>query len=124
MVQNFAHFQQYCHPGAKGNHFADTEAVPRCEAACAICAKKDFLEHRHKLNLFAEPPAQNVSELAGEEENATEDMDEEGAPTIKAPIARTRLMHKGVYYIQSPGEVHKLLDVARYAQRWPLIPAE
>ena len=124
MVQNFAHFQQFCHPGAKGNHFADNDAVPRCEAACAICAKKDFLEHRHKLNLFAEPPAQNVSELAREGETATEDIDEEGAPTIAEPIVRTRLMHKGVYYIQSPEQVHKILDVTRYAKRWPLIPVE
>ena len=35
MVQNFAHFQQYCYPGAMGNYFAEGEEVPRCEAACA-----------------------------------------------------------------------------------------
>ena len=62
MVQNCAHFQQFCHPGAKGNYFADTEEVPRCEAACAVCARKDFLEHRHKLRLFAEPPTNAISD--------------------------------------------------------------
>jgi len=32
------------------------------------------------------------------------------------------LKHYGVYYIQSPELVHKILDTNRYAQRWPLIP--
>ena len=64
MVQNFAHFQQYCHPGAKGNYFADEEEVPRCEAACAVCARKDWLEHRHKLRLFAVPPQTVTQSLA------------------------------------------------------------
>ena len=43
MVQNFAHFQQWCFPGSRGNYFADTKAVPRCEAACVVCAQKDYL---------------------------------------------------------------------------------
>ena len=56
MVQNFAHFQQFSHPGAKGNYYADCDEVPRAEAACAVCACKDWLEHRHKLSLFGCPP--------------------------------------------------------------------
>ena len=35
MVQNFAHFQQFCHPGSKGNYFSSGEEVCRCEAVCA-----------------------------------------------------------------------------------------
>ena len=37
MGLNFAHFQQFCHPGSKGNYFSSGEEVPRCEAACARC---------------------------------------------------------------------------------------
>eukprot|EP00959_Pyramimonas_sp_CCMP1952_P428318 8971189-Pyramimonas_sp.AAC.1 len=33
MVQNYAHVQQFCHPGSKGNRFSGNEAVHRCEAA-------------------------------------------------------------------------------------------
>ena len=62
MVQNFAHFQQFCHPGSKGNRFSGGEAVPRCEAACVVCAQKDYLEHRHKLSLFGAVPEERVSE--------------------------------------------------------------
>ena len=34
------------------------------------------------------------------------------------------MKHRGVYYLQSPELVQKLLDVDRYRQRWPLIPSE
>ena len=53
MVQNFAFFQQFSLQGARGNVFSCCPEVPRCEAACAICQQKDFIEHRHKLNIFA-----------------------------------------------------------------------
>ena len=56
MVQHFSRFQQFCRPGANGNYFADCEEVPGAEAACAICARKDWLEHRHRLSLFAAVP--------------------------------------------------------------------
>ena len=56
MVQNFSHFQQFSRPGAKGNTFARVPEVPRCEAACALCQQKDFIEHRHKLSLFSAHP--------------------------------------------------------------------
>ena len=36
IVQNFAHFQQFSRPGAKGNTFARVSEVPRCEAACVF----------------------------------------------------------------------------------------
>ena len=54
--QNFAHFQQFSRPGAKGNTFARVSEVPRCEAACVLCQRKDWIEYRHKLNLFGKPP--------------------------------------------------------------------
>ena len=76
--KNIAHFQQCCYPGAMGNYFADGAEVPRCEAACAICARKDFLEYRHKLRLFAELPAEAAID-------STEDLEEQGAQA--APTA-------------------------------------
>ena len=119
MVQNFAHFQQFCHPGSRGNCFSGGEAVPRCEAACAVCAQKDYLEHRHKLSLFGAVP-----EEAGTEQRADAASDEEHGPEgeSNAGPTRTLVKHRGVYYLQSPELVQKLLDVARYSLRWPLIP--
>ena len=34
------------------------------------------------------------------------------------------MKHDGVYYLQNPELVHKLLNVDRYGLRWPLIPSE
>ena len=121
VVQNFAHFQQYCYPGAMGNYFADGEEVTRCEAACAVCARKDFLEHRHKLRLFAEPPTNVVSQAAGAELDPTEELDEQRDHVAATPTTPAKLKRHGEYYIQCPQQVHCLLDVNRYAQRWPLI---
>eukprot|EP00972_Heterocapsa_arctica_P096250 14201021-Heterocapsa_arctica.AAC.1 len=56
MIHNFAHFQQFSRPGAKGNTFSRSAEVPRCEAACAVCQQKEFIEFRHKVNLFGTPP--------------------------------------------------------------------
>ena len=119
MVQNFAHFQQFCHPGSKGNYFSGGEAVPRCEAACAVCAQKDYLEHRQKLSRFGAVP-----EEAGTEQRADAASDQEHGSEgeSNAGPTRTLVKHRGVYYLQSPELVQKLLDVARYSLRWPLIP--
>ena len=62
ILQNCAHFQQFSRPGANGNTFADSEPVPRAEAACVFCAQKDWLEHRHKLHLFDEAPSDAKSD--------------------------------------------------------------
>ena len=125
MVQNFSHFQQYCYPGAKGNYFAEGEEVPRCEAACAICARKDWLEHRFKLRLFAEPPTAPVSEDAAAELDAEqEELDEDCKRSEATARTSAKLTRHGHYFIQSPQLVHQFLDVNRYAQRWPLIPPQ
>ena len=121
MVQNFAHFQQFCHPGSKGNRFSGNEVVPRCEAACAVCAQKDYLEHRHKLSLFGAVPEERVFQHCGDSASDQDDVSEGEAD---ARPARTLVKHRGVYYLQSPELVQELLDVDRYRQRWPLIPCE
>jgi len=127
MVQNFAHFQQYCHPGAQGNYFADGEAVPRQEAACAICAQKDFLEHRHKLCLFGDVPAAGAIQPDAEQEDEEaeeQEAEQHGWRRATTPAAASYIKHKGAYYIQSPEKVQQLLNVERYAERWPLIPVQ
>ena len=104
MVQNFARFQQFCRPGAKGNYFADSDEVPRAEAACAICAQKDWLENRHKLNLFGTMPDANDTELncAAAEETENENENDEPTGHGAAPRTQSLLKHRGVYYLQSP----------------------
>ena len=49
IVQTAAHFQQWSRPGTKGNTFAHTAEVPRCEAAGVFCKHKDWLEDMSNL---------------------------------------------------------------------------
>ena len=113
----------------KGNRISGGEAVPRCEAACAVCAQKDYFEHRHKLSLFGAVPEERVGAVPEErvsEHCADAASDQEDVPEGEADARRTRTLvkHRGVYYLQSPEMVQRLLDVDRYRQRWPLIPPE
>ena len=78
IVQNFSRFQQYCRPCTGGNFFADAEEVPRAEAACAVCARKDWLEHRYKLSLFGDPPPAAVTQCGAQEDG---DADGDGLAT-------------------------------------------
>ena len=120
MVQNYAFFEQHSLPSAGGNAFKDVEPVPRGEAACACCARLDWLERRYKLRLFAEAP--EGSRTGAPEEDA-EETDSSGGEQSQQKAQRL-LRVRGEYYLQAPAKVAELLAVERYRQRWPLIPAE
>ena len=122
MVQNFAHFQQYSHPGAGSCVFSGEPPVPRSEAACAICARLDWKEHRVKLNLFAPPPAESEAKQDDPSEQSSDDDDDTN--TTAATQMRPVVWSDGVAYLQKPERVQELLSVERYQERWPLIPQE
>ena len=123
IIQNFARFQQYCRPGAGGNFFADCEEVPRCEAACVVCAQKDYLEHRHKMSLFAEAPSRVVTEAHVGEDALDQEEDDTAMGRSQEPIAYSMVKRDGVYYIQSPAEAHAFMKVERYAERCQILRA-
>ena len=101
MVQNFAAFQQFSRIGSGGNTFSSRPEVHRSEAACAICQRKHFVEHRYKLNLFADPPDAVAHRLpTGDGVLAGGESDGEGMPellSLSNPAShRTLLQHRGV----------------------------
>ena len=59
ILQSFSFFQQHSVPGKPNDWTEDTytKAVPRREVACAVCAVKDWLEHRFSCYLFQEAEA-------------------------------------------------------------------
>ena len=120
MVQNFAHFQQYSHPGVGSCVFSESPPVARSEAACAICARLNWKEHRVKINLFADPPIESQSNESEDEDGASDADEHTSAATTKPRI----VWSDGVAYLQNPPRVHELLSVDRYHERWPLIPPE
>ena len=123
IVQHFAHFQQWSRPGTKGNTFAHTAEVPRCDAACVLCPHNDWLENRFELALFVTVPSEQT--LLGFARGADGEDDCSPSATDQrrgdAPTG-SLIQHDGVFYLQNPAEVQELLDVARYEKRWPLIP--
>jgi hypothetical protein len=122
MVGNFAHFQQFSRPGAKGNTFSRSAEVPRCETACAVCQQKDWIEYRHKVNLFGTPPATVARAM---DDDAADAPGDASVAHEQYGASQPALVKRGdVYFIQSPDLVQDLLDVERYAKRWPLIPLE
>ena len=113
MVQNFSHFQQFSRAGSGGNTFFKGPDVARTEAACAICAQKDWIEHRYKLSLFGTAPEMGRRTMTQDDSSD----DEEWKQHIFQKV-------EDVYFIQNPLAVHALLDVDRYCTRWPQIPKE
>ena len=120
MAQDFAHFQQCSHPGAGSCVFSGEPPVPRSLAACAICARLDWKEHRVKLNLFAAPPVVSNAEQDDLSEQASAD----DTNTTAATQMRLVVWSDGVAYLQNPTRVQELFSVERYQERWPLIPQE
>ena len=58
MVHNFAFFQNFSVPSSSTNECtrrALTDATPRVQKACVVCARMDYVEHRYEVYLFAEP---------------------------------------------------------------------
>ena len=99
-MQNFAHFQQYSHPGAGSCVFSGEPPVPRSEAACAICARLDWKEHRVKLNLFAAVSDAKQYDLS--EQSSADEIDaDESAATKMCP----GVWSEGVAYVQNPKRV-------------------
>ena len=64
MLANFSFFQCYSIPESGGIEWSEEHpmhtAVPRSEVGCAICARKDWLEHRLRTYLWREPDSETV----------------------------------------------------------------
>ena len=98
-----------------------------------LCQRKGWIEYRHKLQLFGQPPQNEqqvrTSDVGGAPQPADsscrspEDTDDEGPVSEEATGQPGLLKHGDVYYLQSPEAVSGLLKVERYALRWPLKPA-
>ena len=102
-VQHVAHFQQVSRPGAKGNAFARIPEEPRREAACVLCQRKGFIEHRHKLNLFGQPPSNHQASTCSIG----------GAPQPAEPSSRAPEdadVHRGERLVESDGVARRQPD--------------
>ena len=105
-MQSFAHCQQWSRLGTKGNTFSTTGEGARCEAACAICQQKDWIEHRFKLALFAPPPVEQAL-LSLARDSTSEDENGPSATFQRrgAAPAGALIQQDGVFSLQAPVRV-------------------
>ena len=56
MAQSFQFFRFFCSPGTPNEWMSKTHerVEPRREEACAVCARKDWLNNRYEVYLFKE----------------------------------------------------------------------
>ena len=108
---------------------AGSELEERRQEACAVCARKDWLEARFQCHLWKPFPGGDAGELAEEEEaeedgtgaELSETSDDEGRRRPRRWALRDV---DGVYYVGDAAKVHQHLGVEHYAKAMPLIPVE
>ena len=135
IVQGVHFFHVHSVPGScnEWSHRAVTEAEPRREEACAVCAVKDWLENRFAVYLFR-PHASTTTwhkrlygDLCSNGMHIEEDEDEEVDGSDKAPVRKDGVLLvdvDGVFCVGAKEKVHLFLDVQRYIKDWPRIPEE
>ena len=84
---------------------------PRQQAACAVCARLDWLEHRHEFKLFA-APARDAPIITADAEDEREEAPWRGHTVSSRPSSIDATL------------VDKLLSARRYCERWPQIPEQ
>ena len=108
---------------------AAKEAVLRREEACAICAVKDWLEHRYEVFLFQEGTRtttwkQHFYANDAEDPGDVDDGEDAIASGSKHSAQGTLLVEEnGTFCIGPKEQINVILDVHRYVTQWPLIPA-
>jgi hypothetical protein len=135
MIQGFQYFKQYSVPNSCNDWTkkAHTEAQPRREEACAVCAVKGWLENRMEVYLFKEACgtttwARQFYARDNEDEFDMSDVEDgERASTSggrHVPQGTLLVADDGNFCFGPKEKIHAILDVQRYAATWPLIPAE
>ena len=101
----------------------DGELQERREEACAVCARKGWLEARFQCYLWKAFPHGNAGELAEERAEAEEEGEavaEEASSASEGEETgrRRRLLRDvdGVYYVGDAAKAHKHLGVEHYAE--------
>ena len=112
---------------------ASKESVPpqrekRESVGCAVCATQEWTERMRRCYMFRGSPlgqeaGVETTEVEDERKPAGELSEEEEED--KAQLRQGLLKDKdGLYYFGPPEDIDVFLSTARYAERWPQIPAE
>ena len=125
----FAFFRRFSVPCSFNDwtHQTLAEYEPRCEKACAVCAIKDWVEHRAKVYLFAESNSKNIPKYFyhGDQDTSASMNDNDAEETIERISidghqhldASPVLLYNGHFCFGPKNEINDLRHVDRYAQR-------
>ena len=135
MLANFSFFQCFSVPESGGIQWTEQQsiqtAVPRQEIACAVCARKDWIEHRYRVYLWQEPVSSTM-----EQETSTEPQNASGAEETGAVPRQDHLVNEdedapkvftkrdGCFCFGNAHKINKLLNTQLYADLMPKIPQE
>ena len=102
---------------------------PRRQEACAVCARKGWLEARYRVYLFRPWTNQSTHTEScedDEEQEVKDDEEKEDDNVDKKEQRRRRLRRdqEGKYYFGDPAKVNKILSVDNYHEAFPQIPVE
>ena len=103
----------------------------RQRVACGTCALVEWIDNCFPCYLFAECPEEVKPKQGKSNDDCDSDDDdtsEERDPEAEEVAANQRrgilLRDSHGYYILDAGSINSLLDVRKYIESWPLIPAE
>ena len=117
IVQNFAYHESTSSCGTQSNNYPKAEnVISRCEAACVICARIDWREHRICVKLFA----RDMDTTKFDEAGPAEDDSDEDPPEQQIPVPMSAVKHKTS--ISAAKYLNQIFSVDRYAEKWPNIP--
>ena len=136
ILSSHAYFHRYSIPESHQIDYTRNldEAVPRRMEACAICAVKDWIEHRYRVYLFAAPDGKRSYVYKGghsQGRDTSEGIQCYEAEGCNESSDASSLATPGSYYkkgnclcIGHPDKVDKILGVQHYSKAWPQIPSE
>ena len=134
IIQNVTNALVYSKP-AQG-HFGRDKVCMIQRVACATCAKVAWIDDCYPCFLFQDCPDEakprekkraNASDTEASDGSEPEAEEEEAADEEAFATEQRRgrlLKDENGYYVIDAYEIHKLLDVHKYIEAWPQIPAE
>ena len=119
MIANATSAMLYARPGGDG------ELEERREVACVVCARKGWLEERHRCHLWKAFPDGDAGDFGEDEEEKAEGEASSEDEASRRQKRRALLRDAdGVYNFGDAAKVNQILGVEHYAKAMPRIPLE
>ena len=137
MLMNFSFFQCFSIPGSGATGWTEGQSLvtaeQRREVGCAVCARKDWLEHRYRVYLWREPEAASTGDAEDpdmllQNPSVPEELGNSAAHCVDLSTGHIkyylRAMNEECYCVGDAAAVNTLLSTSRYSKLMPCILEE